>query len=86
MTVPCTTPIFHEDTYRKSSFYEQLVEHVFISEVLQEVYFRFKKTVEVLQSEIDASGYDIVLECNGILRHIQLKTTGERAKSRSLYE
>ena len=73
----------HEDTYRKSSFYEQLVEHVFISEVLQEVYFRYKKTVEVLRSEIDASGYDIVLECNGILRHIQLKTSGKDAKTAS---
>ena len=75
--------ISHEDTYRKSSFYEQLVEHVFISEVLQEVYFRYKKTVEVLRSEVDASGYDVVLECNGILRHVQLKTSGEKAKTAS---
>lgn len=73
----------HEDTFRKSSFYEQLVEHVFISEVLQEVYFRFKKTVEVLRSEIDASGYDIVLECNGVLRHVQLKTSKTEGKRAS---
>jgi|688.fasta_scaffold187823_3 hypothetical protein len=64
-----------EDTYLKSSFYEQLVEHVFISEVLQEVWFRFGKTVEVLRSEVDASGYDVVLESNGVLRHVQLKTS-----------
>ena len=64
-----------EDMYRKSSFYEQLVEHVFISKVLQEVWFRFGKTVEVLRSEVDASGYDVVLECNGVLRHVQLKTS-----------
>jgi hypothetical protein len=75
----------HEDTYLKSSFYEQLVEHVFISEVLQEVWFRFKKTVEVLRSEVDASGYDVVLECNGVLRHVQLKTSkigGKRASQK----
>ncbi|MBL8813359.1 MAG: hypothetical protein JNM43_24550 [Planctomycetaceae bacterium] len=73
--------ISHEDTYRKSSFYEQLVEHVFISEVLQEVWFRFGQTVEVLRSEVDASGYDVVLECNGILRHVQLKTSAAGART-----
>lgn len=59
----------------KSNFYEQLAEHVFISEILQEAFFRFGKTVEVLRSEIDSSGYDIVLECNGVIRHVQLKTS-----------
>lgn len=70
-----------EDMYLKSSFYEQLVEHVFISEILQEVYFRFGKVVEVLRSEVDASGFDIVLECNGVLRHIQLKTSKKGGKT-----
>jgi hypothetical protein len=36
---------------------------------------RFGKRVEVLRPEIDASGFDVVLECEGILRHVQLKTT-----------
>jgi hypothetical protein len=65
----------HKDTYLKSSFYEQLVEHVFISEILQEAWFRFGEIVEVLRAEVDASGYDIVLECNNVLRHVQLKTS-----------
>ena len=64
-----------ENMFLKSSFYEQLVEHVFISEVLQEVWFHFGKTVEVLRSEVDASEYDVVFECNGVLRYIQLKTS-----------
>ncbi len=64
-----------ENTFRKSAFYEQLVEHVFISEVLQEAWYRFGHTVEVLRAEVDASGYDVVLECNGFLRHVQLKTS-----------
>jgi len=63
------------DSYLKSTFVEQLVEHVFIAEVLQEVWYRFKKTVEVLRAEVDASGYDVVLECNGFMRHVQLKTS-----------
>jgi len=48
--------------YLKSNFFEQLVEHAFISELLQEAWFRYGKTVEVLRSEIDTSGYDLLLE------------------------
>jgi hypothetical protein len=70
-----------EDIFLKSTFYEQLVEHVFISEVLQEVWYSFGKTAEVLRSEVDASGYDVVFECNGFLRHIQLKTSKPDAKT-----
>lgn len=72
---PSLDSIATEDTSRKSAFYEQLVEHVFISEILQEAWYRFGQTVEVLRSEVDASGYDVVFECNGILRHVQLKTS-----------
>lgn len=67
--------------YLKSSFYEQLVEHVFIAELLQEAWFRHHETVEVLRSEIDASGFDLVLECRGVLRHIQLKTSRSAART-----
>lgn len=70
-----------EDMYLKSSFYEQIVEHVFTSEVLQEVWFRFGTTAEVLRGKVDASGYDIVLECNGVLRNVQLKTSNISGKT-----
>lgn len=71
-----------EDAYLKSMFYEQLVEHVFVSEVLQEGWYYFGETVEVLRSEVDSSGYDVVFECNGILRHVQLKTSRPDAKAK----
>lgn len=64
-----------DDRYLKSSFYEQLVEHVFVSEVLQEAWYRHGQVVEVLRSEVDAYGYDVVLECGGIVRHVQLKAS-----------
>jgi len=66
--------------YLKSNFYEQLVEHAFISELLQEAWFRYGKRVEVLRSEIDTSGYDLLLECNGVIRHVELKTSGTEAR------
>jgi len=70
-----------DDVYLKSQFYEQLVEHVFVSEVLQEAWYYFGTTVEVLRSEVDSSGYDVVFECNGVLRHVQLKTSKPDAKA-----
>ncbi|MFN0156940.1 MAG: hypothetical protein ACKVRP_02580 [Bacteroidota bacterium] len=70
-----------EDKYLKSSFYEQLTEHAFISEVLQEAWFRFGEVVDVCRSEIDATGYDIMLECRGIIRHVQLKSSDKDSKA-----
>ncbi len=52
-----------------------LREHVFISEILQEGWFGRDQRIEVLRSEVDDSGYDLVLECGGIVRHIQLKSS-----------
>jgi hypothetical protein len=72
-----------EAEYRRSSFYEQLVEHVFVSEILQEAWFGFGEVVEVLRSEVDASGYDLVLECRGVLRYVQLKTSRVDARTAS---
>ncbi|HSI34924.1 MAG: hypothetical protein ACAI43_24220 [Phycisphaerae bacterium] len=70
-------------TYLRSSFFEKLVEHVFISEVLQEAWYRFGEVVEVLRSEVDSSGFDVVFECNGVVRHVQLKTSRPGAKAAS---
>jgi hypothetical protein len=67
--------------FLSSTFYEQLTEHVFISELLQEAWFRFGKRVEVLRPEIDAAGFDLVLECDGILRHVQLKASRVGART-----
>ena len=79
MTDPIT--INADDASLKSTFYEQLVEHVFVSEVLQEAWYFYGRTVEVLRSEVDASGYDVVFECNGVLRHVQLKTSRYDSKT-----
>ncbi len=67
--------------YLESSFREKLLEHVFISEILQEAWLVHGQTVEVLRSEVDSSGYDLVLECGGVLRHVQLKSSRWDAKT-----
>jgi hypothetical protein len=59
---------------RHSSHVEKMLEHVFVSEVLQEAWLGRGLIVEVSRGEVDAYGYDIVMECGGTVRHIQLKT------------
>lgn len=70
-----------DNTYLLSSFFEQLVEHAFVSEILQEVYYGRGQVVEVLRSEVDSYGYDLILECNGVMRHVQLKTSRPDARA-----
>lgn|GEM_PF-2632960 len=65
----------------KSSYYEKVVEITFLAELLQESLFRFGKEIDVLRPEVDNAGYDIVLDCNGITRHIQLKTSRPDSKT-----
>ncbi len=53
---------------------EKVVEHLFIAEISRTLLLDLKMPFEVLRSEFDAFGYDLVIEANGVLRHIQLKT------------
>ena len=62
-----------------SRYRESLLEHIFISDIVQAAWLKGKLIV-VSKAEIDAWGYDIVLSCNGITRHIQMKSQ-TRSKS-----
>jgi hypothetical protein len=62
-----------KDTNIHSSYYEKLVEHLFISDVLETAWLNGKIQIEIARAEIDNSGYDLIFECNNIIRHIQLK-------------
>lgn len=57
-----------------SQFRENLLEHVFIAELLQECALVRRQKVAVLRAEVDEDGYDLVLELDGVLRHVQLKS------------
>ena len=70
-----------------SSFREKLIEHLLISELLKYSWQRGDCTLELSKPEVDRTGYDLVAECNGYIRHIQLKTTksGARAASQNVH-
>lgn len=67
--------------YEESRTVEKLMEHIFLSEILQECWFRRRQVVEVLRAEVDAAGYDVVLEAGGRIRHVQLKASRQGGKT-----
>lgn len=64
-----------EEHFRNSSLRESLIEHLFIGELLKYSWRRGDFSFEVSKPEVDNSGYDIVLEANRIIRHVQLKAS-----------
>ena len=60
---------------------EKLVEHLFVGAVLRHLWIAGHRDVEVLRSEFDARGYDIVIEAAGVTRHIQLKSAASGSKT-----
>ena len=57
-----------------STLRERIVEHVFVGESLRALWRQGVVDVEVLRSEFDAHGYDLVMGRGAIVRHIQFKT------------
>jgi hypothetical protein len=60
--------------FRQSTLRERIVEHVFIGDALRLFWQHGVTDVEVLRSEFDAHGYDLVMARGSIVRHIQFKT------------
>ena len=67
--------------YKESRTIEKFMEHVFLAEVLQECWFRRRQVVEVLHAEVDAAGYDLILQTEHVVRHVQLKATRKGSKT-----
>lgn len=63
-----------------SSYRERLIEHLFVGDVLRTLWLSDISQVEILKSEVDGAGYDIVIECQSLVRHVQLKSTRRDGK------
>lgn len=61
--------------YQFSSFRENVLEHMITAACLQELWKRDVFNCEVLKADVDGAGFDIVMEANHVLRHIQLKAS-----------
>ena len=67
-----------------SSLREQALGHNFLGELLAFMWRHDRRDIEVLKSEVDRGGYDVVLEANGVIRHVQLKSSFRGAKVRAV--
>lgn len=70
--------------YVHSTLRERIVEHVFVGAALQRLWQRGVTDVEVLRSEFDAGGYDLVMSLRKTVRHIQFKTIMVGGKAASV--
>ncbi len=58
-----------------SSYREMLLEHLFAGAIMKHLWLKGYSRLELLKSQVDDSGYDLVLEANNVVRHIQLKSS-----------
>ena len=63
---------------------ERIVEHLFVGRALQRLWQIGITDVEVLRSEFDAGGYDLVMSYGNLVRHIQLKVSVVNATTRNI--
>lgn len=70
--------------YLQSTLREKIIEHVFVGDALRRLWQRGITDVEVLRSEFDAGGYDLVMSRGKVVRHIQFKTSKIGGKRRSI--
>ena len=71
-----------ESHFRHSSLREKVLEHLFVGDLLRCLWRKGARDIELLRTEVDAGGYDLVLDCNSVQRHIQLKASHTAAKTR----
>ncbi|MGX5665887.1 hypothetical protein ACWKW9_07900 [Rhizobium daejeonense] len=60
--------------YENSSLRENILEHLFIGSALRGLWQQGIVDVEILRSEFDAYGYDLVISRGQVVRHVQLKS------------
>ncbi|MBL8649387.1 MAG: hypothetical protein JNL35_03170 [Sphingopyxis sp.] len=52
---------------------ENILEHRFLADVASRLWQRGEFAFAISHSEVDNSGYDVILEACGVTRHVQLK-------------
>jgi hypothetical protein len=57
-----------------SSLREQALGHIFLGQLLAFMWRNNARDIEVLKSEVDRGGYDVVLESGGVIRHVRRNT------------
>ena len=69
-----------------SSYREALLEHLLVGELMRHMWVRGLGRLEVLQTQVDDSGYDLVLEARSVIRHVQIKATFRGSRTQRLLQ
>ncbi|MDI1311542.1 hypothetical protein [Prosthecobacter sp.] len=68
-----------------SSYVENALRHVFLSDLFRAVWQRgYAQKLHIYNSEVDDSGFDLVASLGSVVRHIQLKATHSDGRARSV--
>jgi hypothetical protein len=67
--------MLNDSQFLHSSLREKVLEHLFVGDLLRCLWRLGRRDIELLRAEVDYAGYDLVLECNGCVRHVQLKSS-----------
>ena len=54
---------------------ERIIEHWLVGEIMRRLWVAGRTDIEVLRSEFDRGGYDLMLDLGGVVRHVQLKAS-----------
>ena len=54
---------------------ERILEHWLVGEIMRRLWMVGRTDIEVLRSEFDRGGYDLLLDLGGVVRHVQLKAS-----------
>jgi hypothetical protein len=57
-----------------SSYRDALLEHLFLGALMRELWCA-RTRMEILKPQVEDAGYSIVLEANGVIRRVQLKSS-----------
>jgi hypothetical protein len=63
------------DRSKNSQDYANMVEHIFLADLLRHMWYVRKQIVEVAKAQVDSGGYDVVLSSGTTTRYVQLKTS-----------
>jgi hypothetical protein len=82
--VPIVASSDDQDAFRRSSYLERVLEFAFLGDLLRRLWSEGVRDVEVLRSDVDAWGYDIVLARGRVMRHVQLKASKRNGSTRTV--
>lgn len=70
--------------FLRSTYREALLEHLLVGELMRAMWLNGGPPLEVAKPQVDAAGYDLILQVGGVMRHVQLKTSHHEARARSV--